>query len=317
MKDYSTTLKNLCLKSAAGMSEGVSADGGYLVTTDIAKEIVDKIFMPSSRLAAASRYMVGPNCNAIKIPAVVDPLMSAPSTGTRAFWQTEAQLINAIGGAAPAMSKAVFASPTLTLASIVTLVPVTMELVEDTANIDDIIIDRLAIATHRLMANDMMFGTNAIAGVADSGTGHNASISTAVSATPTDPQLKTMYGLLHPTAIPGAVWYVSQAVYAALFAVHATYTTIDITFGKMTILGLPVEIDPYMGAAPQHICLGNFQGYALAFKDPQFAKSLTLFFSTNQAAFRMVMRVAGNAQTHTVTTTDGTTRGYFCYPSGS
>ena len=310
-------LVELVRKAAAGMSEGVSADGGYLIQADVVKDVIDRIFQPTSRLYEASRYLVGPSANRIKIPVSADPLQSAPSTGTRAYWQSEAQLINSIGGGAPAMSKAAFNSPTLTLASIVTLVPVTEELCEDVVNLDDLMATRMANATSRLVARDMMFGSNAIGGVADSGTGHQASVSTAVSATPTDAQLKTMFGLLHPSAIGGAKWYVSQAVYALLYATHGTYTTVDVTLGNLTILGLPVVVDPYMTSAPQHICLGNFSGYALAYKDPMLAKSMTLFFLTNQSAFRLVWRVAGAPQTVASICEDGVTRGYFVYPSGS
>jgi len=308
-------LRELARKAVAGMSEGTNADGGYLISNDMAKGVIDNIFKRSPRLNHVSRYLVGPGSNSIKIPAVVDPLQSSPSTGTRAFWQSEAQAIAAVGGAAPAASKAVFSSPTLTLSNIVTLVPITNELVEDVNNIDEIITDRLACATSRLLARDMMFGRNAIKGVADSGLGHAASLSTTVSATPSDAQLKVMFGLLHPTAICGATWYVSQAVYTALFG--AAYTSMDKTYGNLTILGLPVEIDPYMTSAPAHICLGNFAGYAMAYKDPTLAKSLTLYFNTNQSAFRLVWRVAGDAQTANTVCEDTVTRGYFVYPSGS
>lgn len=308
-------LRDLVRKSVAGMSEGVNADGGYLISNDIATTAVDKIFQLSPRMYATSRYLVGPGSNSITIPAVVDPLQSSPSTGTRAYWQSEAQAIAAIGGSAPTMSKAAFSSPTLTLGNVVALVPITNELAEDVSNIDSIITDRLGIAISRLISRDMMFGTNVVKGVADSGIGHRASLSTAVSATPSDAQLKNMFNLLHPTAIRGAKWYVSQAVYSALYG--AAYTSVDKTFGNLTILGLPVEVDPYMTSAPAHICLGNFSGYALAYKDPNLAKSITLYFSTNQSAFRLVWRVAGDAQTANTVCEDGVTRGYFIYPSGS
>jgi len=310
-------LAELARKTAAGMSEGTSADGGYLIQADVVKDVIDKIFQPAGRLFEATRYIVGPNANRITIPVSADPLQSAPSTGTRAYWQSEAQLINVIGGGAPAMSKASFLSPTLTLASIVTLVPVTEELCEDVVNLDELMSTRLANATHRLVARDMLFGSNAIGGVADSGTGHQASISTAVAGTPTDNQLTAMFGLLHPSAIAGAKWYVSQAVYALLYALRASYTTIDFTLGNLTILGLPVVVDPYMTSAPQHICLGNFGGYALAYKDPMLAKSMTLYFLTNQNSFRLVWRCAGSPQTVTSVCEDGVTRGWFVFPSAS
>lgn len=301
-------LKNLAFK-ADGMSEGVDADGGYLVSTDVAKTLVDKLFQFPFYTTQAGRFLVGPNAKGIKIPVLADPLQSDPSANaTRAFWQNEAAVIDE--------SVPKLASPTLTLGNLIVMVAVTNEMVDDIVNLDDIFMTVASQAIQRKLASNMIAGTGVVKGVGYGGISTRATMTLAVSATPTDAQLQAMYLLLHPSAIPGAAWYLSQTTYANLFAVSG-YTSIDKTFGKLSIMGIPAEVNPYLTTAPSHILLGNFSGYALAYKNPSLAKSMHIYYATNQQAFRIVCRFAGDAQVASSPCQDGVTRGYFVVPAGS
>jgi len=301
-------LKNLAFK-ADGMSEGVDADGGYLVSTDVAKELITKVFQHPFYTAQAGRFLVGPNAKGIKIPALADPLQGDPSANaTRAYWQSEAA---AISGSVPRL-----ASPTLTLGNLIVLVAVTNEMVEDIVNLDDIFMTVASQAIQRKLAYDMVAGTGVVKGVGYGGISTRATLTVAVSSTPTDAQLKAMYLLLHPSAIPGAVWYLSQTTYANLFA-STGYTSIDKTLGKLSIMGIPAEVNPYLTTSPSHILLGNFSGYALAYKNPSMVKGMHIYYATDQQAFRIVARFAGDAQVANSVCQDGVTRGFFVVPAVS
>ena len=291
---------------ADGMSEGTNADGGYLVGSDIVKGVIDRIFLPQYYTAQASRYLITQGKGSIKVPLDLNPLQSAPSTGVRAYWQAEAALINT--------NKAVLGSLTLTPGNLVVMVPATNELVEDTVNFEEMFMTWAGKALQRKLASEMIVGTGAVGGVGTGGSTHGATLTTALAATPSDAELRAAFNLLHPAAILGASWYVSQAVYMALYGTSG-YTTVDKTLGKLTIMGLPVEVCPYFGAAKNHIMLGNFSGYGIGYKEPNFAKSLTVYYSTNQQAFRLVLRIAGGPQVANSVCDDGTTRAYFVIPS--
>lgn len=292
---------------ADGMSEGVNSAGGYLVGVDIAKQIADYTFQPQFYTSLPSRYEIVPGKGKINVPIDIDPLQSDPTTGARAYWQSEAAQITT--------NKAQLSVLTLAPANLVVMVPVTNEMAEDVGNLEEMFIAWGGKACQRKVASEMVVGTGAIAGAGYGGTGSGATLSTALSATPTDVQLQTAFGLLHPSLVQGAVWYVSQAVYAALWAAGLTYASLDRTFGRLTCMGLPVEINPYLSAAKNHVMLGNWRGYALGFKEPRLAVSQVVYYLTDQQAFRLVLRLAGGPQTANSVCQDGVTRGCFVVPS--
>jgi HK97 family phage major capsid protein len=124
-----------------------------------------------------------------------------------------------------------------------------------------------------------------------------------------------MYGLLHPAMLQGARWYVNQATYATLFT--SGYTAIDKTFGQLTILGLPVEVHPFMSAPAdnKHIMLGNFKGFAFGYKSPSVVNSLHIKYLTNEQVFRVLLRIGGNVVVSTSACEDGVSRGAFVIPA--
>lgn len=318
--DRNHFLRNLAFKSPAGMSEGVAADGGDAIGIDIAQSVVDALWADTTGiLGKVSRYEVRQGANQIKIPAFAEPLMSAPATGTRAFWQDEAQLVTAVGGSSPSASKFSLSVLSPTLKTIVVLVPVTQELVEDVSNLDDLFTDRATKAGKRLMESEMMFGSSALAGVGYGGSDTNTTLSTTITpAAPTQAQLQAAFNLLHPALVQGAEWYVDKITYSYLFA--SGYNIVDKTFGKLTCLGLPVAISPYMtsaSSAKTGLMLGNFAAYGMAVKPPKVMKSaqINIGYSSNQLYYRMTLRVAGGAQVNSITCTDGVTRSAFVVPA--
>ena len=82
----------LASKAPTGLSEGIPADGGFLVQTDFATSLLEKTFASSGIISRVFRMPLGPNSNAIKIPAVSDASRADGSRagGIRAYWMNEA-----------------------------------------------------------------------------------------------------------------------------------------------------------------------------------------------------------------------------------
>lgn len=84
--------ERLASKAPTGLSEGIPADGGFLVQTDFATSLLEKTFASSGIISRVFRMPLGPNSNAIKIPAVSDASRADGSRagGIRAYWMNEA-----------------------------------------------------------------------------------------------------------------------------------------------------------------------------------------------------------------------------------
>ena len=80
------------LKAPTGLSEGQASEGGFLVQTDYATQLLEKAFASSDILNRVTKFGVSGGANAMKIPAVSDASRADGSRwgGIRAYWQSEA-----------------------------------------------------------------------------------------------------------------------------------------------------------------------------------------------------------------------------------
>jgi len=86
-----TVDERLNSKAIVGTSEGIPADGGFLVQTDFATALLEKTFNSSGIISRVFRMPVSGNANAMKIPAVSDSSRAdgSRSGGIRAYWAGE------------------------------------------------------------------------------------------------------------------------------------------------------------------------------------------------------------------------------------
>jgi HK97 family phage major capsid protein len=80
------------LKAPTGLSEGIPADGGFLVQTDFASGLLEKTFASSDIINRVFRMPLSSGANSIKIPAVADSSRADGyrSGGIQAYWMNEA-----------------------------------------------------------------------------------------------------------------------------------------------------------------------------------------------------------------------------------
>lgn len=293
--------------------EDVAGSGQELVGADIAKDMVDLIVGDKGLLADVEVYQVTSNKNRIKVPKLTDPLQFGQGTapvGTRSYFLKQANPATA--------SVASLDQVTIELDTLATLVQMSEELVGDVGNIDAKWETMSSNAARKAIMWSAIFGSgsgNPVKGVGFLGDGQAATIHTDIDQVPTESQLKAAYLLLHPSAIEGAKWYVSQAVLASLQ--DSAYECVDRTLGVLTVYGIPVEVCPFMSVAPRHVLLGNFAGYGLAMKvvlKDRSAEAQVAFLS-NSEFFRSLLRVGGNAIAENSPLDDGTTRAWFVSPT--
>ena len=309
LRNMSLGRPNVITKANTEVAVGYGAE---LVGSDVAKDIADLILADGTIVGQAESYEVGAGKDAIKVPVANDPLQYAqvgPAVGTRAYFLDQA---NAATASVPQI-----AGKALSLKTLITLIQASQELVLDVVNIDDKIDAFSTSAARKAIEWNMIFGSSPspVQGVGYLGDSHEATLTTAFSAVPTESQLETAFNLLHPAAIDGAAWYVSQVVYTALS--KSAYPSVDRTLGKLTAFGLPVVVNPFMAAAPRHILLGNFAAYGIAYKIAKADKSdeVNLAYLSNSEMFRLAMRVGGGAVATNTALDDGVLRAWFVSPT--
>ena len=80
-----------------GMSEGIAADGGFLVQTDFSNDLLQNTYDAGEIAGRVNRIPIGANFNGLKINGVDESSRANGSRwgGVQAFWTGEAQLITA------------------------------------------------------------------------------------------------------------------------------------------------------------------------------------------------------------------------------
>lgn len=120
---------------ASGMSEGVNADGGFLVDKDFSQELLQQVYASAQLASRCRRVQISAPSNGLKIN-VIDETSRANGSrfgGVQAYWAAEA--------AAATASKPKFKQLEVGLKKLMGLCYVTDELMSDTVAMSQIITD--------------------------------------------------------------------------------------------------------------------------------------------------------------------------------
>ncbi len=285
-------------------SEGVGGDGGYLVPPDFQKEIIEKVYGEDSFVPLTDNRTTPRNT----MVWPVDEDTPWSTTGIQAFWEAEAAQLQ--------QSKILLQNREIRLNKVTVLIPVTEELLEDTASLDTYL--------RRKSADKIDFKiTNAI--VNGSGVGMPLGILNSASTitvpkvtgqpagTIVGDNIMQMWASIYAPWRRGAVWLVNQDIEPQLFAMYmafqnSTGTTVggwplylpsgglsnkpfDTIMGKRVIYTQACQ----MVGSPGDIILVNLKQYLTAMKagGPRVDVSAHLWFDYGMMAYRIMLRFAG------------------------
>jgi HK97 family phage major capsid protein len=121
-------LNQIMRRAASGLSESIASDGGFLVQTDVAREIQQAAFGDASLPSRCSRYALAGN--SLTMPGLAETSRADGSRhgGVQGYWHSEADLLTG--------SKPSFREINLELSKLVVLVYATAELLEDASSLD-------------------------------------------------------------------------------------------------------------------------------------------------------------------------------------
>ena len=283
------------LKAASGMSEGVPADGGYLVSPTIAGGIVEKMYSTGSILSRVAMDNIGPNSNGMTYNAIDESSRVDGSRygGLQGYWLAEA--------GSKTSSKPKFRQVDLKLKKVAALAYATDELLSDAT--------ALEAWLYRTVPNELRFKVEDAIYNGD-GVGKPLGIMNApcrvdvlryATSGVAIQDIVNMYARRY-AGYNDYVWLINQDVLPQLLQLVISSTPVFLPPGGLsgapygTLFGRPVievEYAATMGTVGD-IVLASLSNYQAIQKGGiEAASSIHVQFLTDETVFRFVYRVDG------------------------
>ncbi|MHC4635684.1 MAG: phage major capsid protein [Planctomycetota bacterium] len=291
-------------RAAAGMSETVASDGGFLVQTDFATELIQNVFETGKLASRVNKISMSGNANSIKFNGIDE---SSRATGSRyggiqMYWLEEA--------GTKTKSKPKFKQIELSLKKLIGLCYATDELLEDASALEGIVRSAFQSEMGFMLDEAIINGTGAGTplGIMNSNSMVQVTKETGQDAsTVWYENLLTMWSRLLPDSQPNAIWLIHQDVFPQLGQLHlkvgtggsgvyippggASATPYASLFGRPILV---MEQCATLGTAGD-IILGDF-GRGYYFVDKGGMKqdvSIHVNYTTDESVFRFVYRCDG------------------------
>ena len=286
---------------AQGAGIAIDSDGGFLVQTDFASEIMRKMHDVGNLLGRVRQVPLSATANGIKLPMIDESSRADGSRlgGIRGYWVEE--------GEAPTATKPTFAQLALELHKVAALGYASEELLSHASAMTAIFVDGFAEEL-RFKVEDAIFEGDG-AGKPQGFTNANAVVAVAketgqAAVTVVHGNLKKMWARMYARSRANAVWLINQDVEPTLddlakvigtAGVEPSYVTYT-PEGVQRIKGRPVIVTEYASTVGtvDDIVLVDLSQYAYITRGGvQQAQSLHVRFTTDEMAFRATLRVDG------------------------
>ncbi len=289
----------------SGLSEGVGADGGFLVQTDFVSTVLQRTYAMGEILNRVAKIPISANSNGIRIPGIQETSRVDGSRmgGVQAFWKGEA--------AAKTASQPEYRIVELSLEKLTGLVYATDELLQDAGALEAWIMLNLPQELTFKAEDAVIRGTGAgmPLGILNSGATVTVIEEPGQAAdTFLFENVTNMYARMWSRSLANAVWFVNQDVWPALMRMYlqtgatgmpvfmpaggvsgAPYSTL---FGKPII---PVEYCSTVGDIGDVIFADLSQYLVIEKGGIQAASSIHVRFVNDESVFRFVWRLDGQS----------------------
>lgn len=291
---------------ATGLSEGVNADGGFLVPTEFRATLLRNALEQS--IVRPRATIIPMNTNAIKIPVVAESTHSGSLFGGVIIYRPDE-------GGTKTSSKPAFGQVQLNLHKLVGLVYATDELLEDSpVSMQPLLTEMFSAAIAWQEDEDFINGTGAgqALGVMNSPCLVTVNKQTGQPATTIVTQnIIKMWARLYPQSQRNAIWIANNDTFPQLATLTLAVGTGGTALGilningngiadapNMTLLGKPLFLTEHcqtLGTTGD-IILGDWRQYLIGQKVGQQIKmdtSIHVNFVYDETAFRFVLRYDG------------------------
>ncbi len=289
--------------AAAGANELVGSEGGFLVQTDFADELLTLVHNTGVLASRTDRRPVGPNANGTKFNSIDETSRVDGSRwgGVRAYWTAEAASLTS--------SKPKYSQTELTLQKLTGLYYATDEELGDVTNLEANVDVAFSEEFGFKIDDAIVRGTGAgmpLGWLNAAGTVSIAKETGQAAATILGENVKKMYARMLASSMGDAVWYINQDCWPQIFELHQVIGTggvplfvpagglSDAPFG--TLLGRPIqpiEQAETVGTVGD-ITFADLSQYLMIEKGGiARASSIHVQFLTDETAFRWVLRTNG------------------------
>lgn len=293
------------LIKSTGQNETTPADGGYTVTTDLAKFITQQASLASVMEQKCSHMEIGANYTGIKIPQLDESTRSATTLygGVRIYAPAE--------GVAKTAFKQAYTQKDIQLKKLCAVNYVTDELLQDNTALEGFIRMNVGKAFAWAKDNEII---NATLATATAIVNHAATAEITVAGnSPTAAEWAQIFAAnLNRSR---AEWYLSTEQYAALLALTNAGTTQNLfqpnyTVAPMgTLFGRPINVIEQAGdfGAESSVMFLDLSDYLVIGKGGiQEAQSIHVKFLEDETCFRWTTRFGGSPlMASTITLPDG------------
>ena len=301
--DPGSTDRRLMESRQLGMSEGVPADGGFLVQTDHVAELLRRVYETGVLASRVRKYPVSASANSLTINAVAETSRATGARwgGIQAYWLRE--------GGTKTPSNPTFRRMRLELNKLIGLCYATDELLADTVALEGIITTAFAEEFGFMVDEAILRGTGAgqPLGILNSPSLVTVPLEAGqVAGTLLPENIMNMRARLWAKSRPNSVWFINQDVepllHSLVLPVGVGGVPVYMPAGGLsgvpydTLYGrpvLPIEQASTFGTVGD-IVLADLDQYLMIDKGGiQQASSIHVAFLTDETAFRFVYRVDG------------------------
>jgi HK97 family phage major capsid protein len=289
--------------AVSGLSEGIPADGGFLVQTDFQSTLMTRLHETSVMWNRAKNINISSNANGVKINAVNETSRADGSRwgGVQAYWAAEA--------AAKTDSKPEFRQIELNLKKLIGLCYATDELLQDASALESVLMTAFPEEFGFKLDDAIINGLGAGQPLGILAAGCLVTVAKEVgqaAATIVYENIMKMWSQLWAPSQARSAWFINQSCYPELFnmslAVGAGGSAVYIPPGGAsaspygTLFGrpvIPIEQAATLGTVGD-IILADMSQYITATKGGiDTASSIHLRFNYDETTFRWVFRCDG------------------------
>jgi HK97 family phage major capsid protein len=293
----------LLTRAVMGMGEGTPSDGGFLVQTDFAAELLKRTYETGQVASRCRRIGISANANGLKIPAIDETSRADGSRwgGVRAYWTAEA---GDKSNATPS-----FRQLELNLKKLTGLAYATDELLADASALENVLMQAFSEEFGFKLDDSIINGDGAGKPLGVLVSPALVSVTKEVgqpAATLQPENLIKMWSRCYARSRLNAVWFVNQDIEPQLFTmgiqVGTGGGTVYMPPGGLsgqpygTLFGrpvIPIEQCATLGTKGD-ILLADMSQYILIDKGGmQSASSIHVRFTNDESVFRFVYRVDG------------------------
>jgi HK97 family phage major capsid protein len=286
------------LNSASGANESVPSDGGFLVQTDFATELLKNAYETGILAPKCKKIPISTNANGLKINALDDSSRAngARWGGIQTYWENEADQLIA--------SKPKFRTMDLSLKKLTGLCYATDELLQDASALQSVITQGFAEEFGFKIDDVILNGTGSgqPLGILNSPALVTVEKENGQTDKITVENLIKMWSRCWGRSRSNAVWYINQELEPYLYTLTVGDKPVYIPAGGLsekpygTLFGRPVVPLEQCSAAGSvgDIILGDLSQYLLIDKGGiNAASSIHVRFLYDESVFRFIYRVDG------------------------